>query len=155
MITDVRRMSANLRPVALDLFGLITALRILCEEVQKAHKTCVIFETTLQGETRYDAQVEIALYRIAQEALNNAAKHSGAARVALNLANNNGNIILTVQDNGKGFVTDGRPHPTSLHDGFGLVSMRDRAELLGGTFRIESTPDVGTTVYIELPLNKS
>ena len=152
IITDVRRMSANLRPTALDLFGLDTALRTLCEEVQKTHGLTVRFEADDHRESRDDSQTEIALYRIAQEALHNAVRHSAASEVSLHLAHRDGTIRLAVRDNGRGFSPAAvRPGGASLN-GYGLSSMRERAELLGGSFTVKSVPLSGTTVLVELPV---
>jgi PAS domain S-box-containing protein len=152
MIADVRRMSAHLRPMALDLFGLITAMRILCEQVQKAFSLTVTFETSLRSDERFEAQLEIAMYRIAQEALNNAGKHSRAKDIYVSLETEEMKLRMAVRDTGMGFSSDSKELPRNAPGGFGLVNMRERAELCGGIFRIESRPGHGTTVHIELPL---
>jgi signal transduction histidine kinase len=155
MITDVRRLSANLRPMALDLFGLETALRTLCEEVQRAHGVPVRFECEENAGTRENADTGIAVYRIAQEGLNNAARHSAASQILLTLSRADGTIVLRIRDDGKGFEPGHAPRMDSPLHGFGLNSMRERAELLGGKFLITSTPLGGTTICAELPAERT
>jgi PAS domain S-box-containing protein len=154
MITDVRRLSANLRPMALDLFGLEAALRTLCEEVQRAHGVSVRFECEGNAWTRENPDTGIALYRIAQEGLNNAARHSAATGITLSLSRADETIVLRIRDDGKGFEPGQAPRQDSPLHGFGLNSMQERAELLGGTFRIMSTPLGGTTICAELPAGR-
>ena len=153
MITDVRRMSANLRPMALDLFGLVTALRFLCEEIEKLHGIQVVFEHTDDLHARYDANVEIALYRIAQEALTNAAKHAQADNVLLSLSHQEGVIVIAIQDNGIGFAVEAQQPFRAPGQNMGLVSMKERAALLGGTCHIVSLPQRGTIIRVEIPID--
>ena len=98
------------------------------------------------GEERLTGAIESACYRIAQEALTNVAKHSKASHVSVRLGRGEGSIVLEVEDDGRGYST------TERGDGHGLTSMRERAELLGGSFEIRSAPGKGTRVRAELPL---
>jgi len=154
MITDVRRMSANLRPTALDLFGLETALRTLCEEVQRTHGLPVSFKSDGGNGMREHPVAEIALYRIAQEGLSNAARHSSATRATLTLSHDGGRVSLTIRDDGKGFDPGAAARRGSSLTGYGLSSMRERTELLGGSFRVVSAPSEGTTIFADLPLEQ-
>jgi len=95
---------------------------------------------------------EIALYRITQEALNNVVKHARARLVTIECGQKDGQVYLTVQDDGVGFAAAGNHHPT-LQGGFGLRTMRERAEALGGSLTIDSIPGKGTQVRVQLPLN--
>ena len=95
---------------------------------------------------------EIALYRITQEALNNVVKHARARLVTVECGQNDGHTYLVVQDDGVGFAAAANQQPT-LTGGFGLRTMRERAEALGGSLTITSTPGKGTQVRVNLPVN--
>jgi signal transduction histidine kinase len=150
-IIDVRRISSNLRPSALDDFGLVIALKMLCKDFQTIHSLRTEFEHGSVPSRRLDPSIEIALYRIAQEALSNAAEHAGASDVTVRLIYDDSLLRLVVQDNGRGFASDATGQPRSTGRGFGLISMRERTELLGGTFQIESNAGKGTTIMSIVP----
>lgn len=152
LIVEVRRMSAHLRPTALDDFGLVVALRRLCEEFQKLHKLKITFIRHGVLRDHYEADIEIALYRIAQEALFNAVKHSQATKASVRITDNGTMLVLEIQDNGRGISRRDRESAKSNRRGLGLLSMHERAKLLGGIFTLESTPQKGTTVRVEIPL---
>jgi PAS domain S-box-containing protein len=154
-ITEVRRLSSNLRPTVLDDFGLTIALNLLGREFEKAHKIPVRVELGDPVGKHLDPQIEIALYRIAQESLTNIAKHANASHVALRLALNGSRVVLTVNDNGKGFDLRDVPHSQKSGHGLGLISMRERTELLGGTWEIQSAPHEGTTIHVTIPVEGS
>jgi signal transduction histidine kinase len=97
---------------------------------------------------RHEPELETAVYRIVQEALTNASKHSGSEQVAVTVRDETGVITLTVRDHGRGF------DPASGTNGFGLVGMRERVESLGGSLSIESAPDEGATVSVRLPVRR-
>ncbi len=153
-ITEVRRISSNLRPSVLDDFGLITALRLLSKDFEHRHgmKTTLDLDSVLPDVV--DAKIEIAVYRIAQEALSNIAQHSGATTAALSLQVRGNNLCLLVRDNGKGFLSEQLMPMNSTGRGLGLMSMRERSELLGGSFTINSMRDKGTTVTVNIPLGE-
>lgn len=143
---DVRRLAVELRPKALDDFGLVPALERLAESFSEQTGIAVDFQAALSGE-RLPGEVETALYRIVQEALTNVVKHAGASHVSVVLARKGRSVTAVVEDNGRGFEarrTDGR--------GLGLVGMRERLGLLDGRLRIESTEGAGTTIVAEVPL---
>lgn len=143
---DVRRLAVELRPKALDDFGLVPALERLAETFAEQTGIAVDFEAALGGE-RLPGEVETALYRIVQEALTNVVKHAGASRVSVILSRKDGAVTAVIEDNGRGFEargTDGR--------GLGLVGMRERIGLLDGRLQIESTEGAGTTIVAEVPL---
>jgi signal transduction histidine kinase len=95
---------------------------------------------------------ELALYRVAQEALTNVAKHAGATKVRVTLTYLDDALLLDVADNGVGFSAESRTTPDSPADGYGLIGMRRRAERVGGRLTIESVPGSGTTVNLWVPL---
>ncbi len=150
LITEVRRMSSNLRPSSLDDFGLAIAMRRLCEQHQKIHKTKVAFCKSSAVPDHYDPEIEIALYRIAQEALSNISKHASAKRVTVTLSQDESVVALDILDNGKGFLPQEAETRKSSDQGMGLVSMSERAKLAGGSFRIESFKRKGTAIHVEI-----
>ncbi|MDE3058352.1 MAG: PAS domain S-box protein [Bacteroidota bacterium] len=151
-INEVRGISSNLRPTTLDDLGLVTALQLLCREFEKAQRIKVSFSARGIEKSMLDVHKETALYRIAQEALANIAKHANAKKVSLEVFAGDSFIAMTIEDNGKGFdpatpIPSGRKN----HSGFGLMNMKERSQLLGGMFRISSSRGKGTKVYLEIP----
>ncbi len=151
-ISEVRRISSNLRPSVLDDFGLIAALRLLCSEMQRATGIAVTCEVPDAAEDHVDGTTEIALYRITQEALGNISKHAHATQVDLRLGRDESDIVLTIRDNGVGFIQGDVERSRESGHGFGLRTMSERAELLGGRCDVQSTKNGGTTVTVSLPL---
>lgn len=150
LIEDVRRISSNLRPIALDHFGLVTALRLLCLEFEKVHNKKVHLETAAVAPGGYGMQVDITVYRIAQEALTNVAKHSKAKTVWVSLSSNRSVLKLMIQDDGQGFRS--RARQQGRRQGMGMMSMKERTELLGGIFSATSAQNKGLTLNVELPI---
>ena len=146
-LQDVRRLAVELRPSALDDFGLVPALERLVETFREQTEMRVDFETSL-GAERLPSEIETTLYRITQEALNNVVKHAGASRVSILLARREGSVAVVVEDDGSGFD----PGLTSGDGGLGLVGMRERVGLVGGRLRVESTPETGATLVAEVPV---
>jgi two-component system, NarL family, sensor histidine kinase UhpB len=143
----VRQMMVELRPTHLEEYGLAAAIRSHAE--QYAQRTGIAVEVQAAPRfPRLSAKKEIALFRIAQEALNNVSKHAGAARVTVTLQGSSGLLRLGISDDGRGFVPrEVAPQPAG--SGWGLTIMRERAELIGGRFQISSPPGQGTTVAVE------
>jgi PAS domain S-box-containing protein len=154
MITEIRRLSSNLHPSVLDDFGLLVALKLLCEEIEKNQKTRIVFQPADRKMGRFEPHVEIALFRIVQEALSNIGKHAGASEVCVRLGVEGETVRLQVQDNGTGFDIASVQVKKDSSRGLGLISMRERAEELGGTFQIESTPGQGTMITVEFPVHR-
>jgi signal transduction histidine kinase len=144
-LQDVRRLALELRPSALDDFGLVAALEHLTTTFGEQSGIKVDFEAAL-GEGRLPPEVETALYRIVQESLTNIAKHAQARSVSIALTKVDGAVKAVVEDDGRGF------DPASTDGGFGLVGMGERLALLGGRLRIESSPGSGTTIAMDVPL---
>ena len=145
-LQDVRRLAVELRPSALDDFGLVAALERLTDSFSQQTGIAVDFQTALADE-RLPAEVETALYRIVQESLTNVVKHARARRVSILLARRDGAVKAVVEDDGQGFDSGG-----GADHGFGLVGMRERLALLGGRLAIETGRDGGTTIAAEVPL---
>lgn len=155
LINEVRRISSNLRPSALDHFGLVTALRLLCSGLEKLHELEIIFDTDIPTFQRYDPDTEIALYRIAQEALANCIKHADTKNICLKITDEKVELVLVISDEGKGFrEQDFFKLPQKNNDHFGLINMRERTELIGGKFQIDSSPGRGTNVKVNVPITK-
>ncbi len=150
---EVRRIMSGLRPALLDELGLGEALRKLLTDLTS--RAGVELELELQPAGTGDGlppEIEISIYRIAQEAAGNALKHSGTPRLKVGLVIDSGTAELTVQDEGAGFDPQTASRPSDgMH--FGLVGMRERVELLGGRFDVRSVPAVETTVTATIPLN--
>jgi signal transduction histidine kinase len=143
-IRDLRALAVELRPTALDDFGLGPALERLTETY--ARRTGLDVDVHLANlDPRLPEAVETAVFRIVQEALTNIAKHAGATRVSVVAQRQGDRVMLVVEDDGRGFDT------ALPNGGLGLVSIRERAELLGGNLRLESSVDQGTTIAIEIP----
>jgi len=145
-IVEIRRLISALSPAVLDQLGLAPALRQLRTRFRRGHKA----QVTLQlGQLRnLDRQTASAMYRLVQECLNNIAKHSGASRVNISLHSVDKQLRLRVEDNGVGFREE---EALFKRDSFGLAGMRQRVELLGGRFDLESRPGRGTRVLVSLP----
>jgi signal transduction histidine kinase len=138
----------DLRPAGLDDLGLPEALDWLARDFERGSSVAVTLEVEgLSG--RLARPIEVELYRIAQEMLANVAKHSRATRVALRLSVEDESVSLSVEDDGIGF--DAAAALARFNRGLGLLSMRERTELLGGTFNLESTPGRGTRIRITVP----
>ena len=146
-LQDVRRLAVELRPKALDDFGLLPALKRLAQTVGENGGPDVQVEARLGGE-RLPAETETSVYRIVQEALTNVVKHADASHVSVVLARKNAGVTVVIEDDGKGFD----PGPASELGGIGLLGMRERVELLDGTLAVESSPGAGTTLVLELPV---
>ncbi|WP_082538266.1 MULTISPECIES: GAF domain-containing sensor histidine kinase [unclassified Pseudonocardia] len=139
-LDEARAAIGALRPPVLDDLGLAGALAALAREVPELDVRLDL------DERRLPDHVEVALYRIAQEALQNVQKHAGAHRVVVRLAADDGGVRLDITDDGGGFATHGGPP-----GGYGMASMRERAELIGGTLRVRARPGSGTTVVVTAP----
>ena len=150
LIADLRRQIHALRPIYLEDLGLVPALQMLCREMEDAHPIAVNFHT--DGKVRrLAADVELALYRIAQEALSNVARHAAANTATVILSFDPERVTLTVRDDGQGFVTPESPAELAPQGHFGLLGIHERAELIGAHLTLESQPGRGTRVRIELP----
>ncbi|HEV7892353.1 MAG TPA: PAS domain S-box protein [Pyrinomonadaceae bacterium] len=148
---EVHTLAWGLRPPALDDMGLETALYNYVEEWAERSRVPVDFHSAGFGEGRLPLTHETALYRIAQEALTNVAKHSGADRVSFILERRGDHVFAVVEDNGKGFDVEAATEPPGRGRRLGLLGMRERAALLGGTINVESAPGAGTTLFVRIP----
>jgi signal transduction histidine kinase len=148
-IHEVRSISENLRPSELDELGLVAAVRDLCEDFKERTQLNLDFEVP-PDPPRFGSDVELALYRIVQEALTNIEKHAEASEVKLGLNWEERFVTLAISDNGKG-LPDPKAGITKQRCGMGLIDMRERCAFLGGTFSIRSEPQLGTEIAARLP----
>jgi two-component system sensor histidine kinase UhpB len=139
-LEEVRAIARNLRPEALDDLGLAAAVRQLCNDAERAG---VLVEREIAADVRLDPEVEVVVYRVAQEAITNALRHSGGERVRVTLARLGGGAELRVADDGRG--------RGDAADGAGLRGMRERAVLAGGVLEVSSPPAGGTCVTLRVP----
>jgi PAS domain S-box-containing protein len=144
---DVQNMSHQLHPSKLEYLGLAVATQGFCREFAEQQKMKVDLESH-DVPTRLPQEISLCLFRVLQEALQNAAKHSGVRHFGVRLWGESGEIHLTVVDSGVGFDLDS----ASRNKGLGLTSMQERARLVNGTFDIESKRTGGTTIHVRVPL---
>lgn len=153
-VEEVRRITMDLRPSTLDDLGILATIAWLCREFQATYSTIEIRREIGAVESDVPNPLKIVVYRVLQEALNNVAKHSGASTVTISLAKKNNTIQLAIEDDGCGFDVDEALSVESSERGFGLGSMKERTELSGGTFVINSAKGKGTIVQALWPYNE-
>jgi signal transduction histidine kinase len=146
-LQDVRNLAVELRPKALDDFGLVAALERLTTGFTEQTGIDVDLEAQL-GDERLPGEIETALYRIVQEALTNIVKHARAQRVSILVVRKPTSAAVVIEDDGTGIAQPG----ASDRGGLGLVGMRERVRLLDGRFEIESSQGAGTTIVAEVPV---
>ncbi len=148
-IENLRRLTRALRPIYLEDLGLVTALEMLAQETGQAMNKPVEFQR--QGtERRLESAVELALYRMAQEALSNVARHAQASHASLNITFTARSVAILVTDNGQGFDVPKSPAEFAPGGHFGLLGLYERAELIGATLEIRSFPGKGTSLRVHL-----
>jgi signal transduction histidine kinase len=144
---DVQALSHELHPSILDNLGLVTAVRSFCREISEQSGAVVDFTITNVPDS-LPREVSLSLFRLVQEALHNSLKHSGETRFQVRLQGDRSGIELEVRDQGVGFdLASAR----NKH-GLGLISMRERIQLLNGTIHIDSKADAGTRIHARIPL---
>ncbi|CAG0937707.1 partial Signal transduction histidine-protein kinase/phosphatase DegS, partial [Thermoflexales bacterium] len=149
-IADVRRVIRNLRPIYLEDLGLAPAIEMLTQSIDGSAGLSATL--TIEGEIqRLAPERELALYRIVQEALNNVVKHAQAQHVQVEL-NYGAQLTVLIRDDGHGFELPNRADALSDWGHFGLIGMRERAELIAAQLTIQSAPGVGTTIELQMPL---
>jgi signal transduction histidine kinase len=144
---NLHKLAVNLRPASLDHLGLVTALQQYVNDFKRQYDIVVEFEATGMKERRLPSELETAIFRIVQESLTNVALHARARRVDVLVSHRNHRVVTVVEDDGIGFS----PASPAADDHLGLFGMRERIEMLGGKFTVESAPGKGTTVRVEVP----
>ncbi len=150
-LRDTRELSRLLRPAVLDDLGLMPALRWLARNV--GERLAIEVELSLQGiEERLDREIETLAFRVVQEALTNVAKHSGASRASVQVIRAGGRLTIGVSDAGAGFDPHRVFDAEHREGAVGLRGIRDRAELFGGSMRIDAGPGRGTRIEVAVPI---
>jgi PAS domain S-box-containing protein len=153
-LEENRRIAHNLRPSDLDELGLAAACRSFCKEVQT--RTNLSIQCRISRiEQRWSREVELNLFRIVQEAVNNIEKHARARMVHLQIGLQGEAIVLKIKDDGQGFSTAAADSDKRKGHGIGLTNMRERAVSLGGTCQVKSTLKQGTTISVRVPLKEA
>jgi signal transduction histidine kinase len=152
-IAALRNLMTDMRPASLDELGAGPALEALIERTRRLSGLTITAEIDLAYESgrqaeRHRPETEVALYRLVQEGLTNAVKHADGATVRVAVTEDEKAVTISVRDDGPGFAPDAR------HEGFGLIGVRERVALSGGTLRIESAPGAGTTLQATLPARR-
>lgn len=151
-IEDTRRLIADLRPTALDDLGLVPAIRWYAASHLEKQGVEVSVDAAAMRSMRVAPSVETALFRVAQEAINNIAKHADCCNVRISLGLHDSLVKLSIEDDGRGFDIGEASKSEFAEVRVGLVGMRERMTLLGGTLHIDSHPGKGTRVTVEVPL---
>ena len=144
-LDSVRGLSQSLHPSILEELGLESTIEWYLSTFERQSNVAVSYERTGDS-VRVDDQTAIHVYRVLQEALANVARHSGASQAAVRLRSSAGAMHLEVEDHGRGLLLNGSRR------GLGLVAMRERAALLGGTLEVVNVPEGGTRVHLTVPL---
>ena len=153
-ITAVRGLAYDLSPPGLDQLGLVQALFQSCEDFsEKSGVECNFYCAGMDG-LRLSSDIEINMYRLVQEGLNNVKKHAEANHVVVRLVASYPSILLRIEDDGKGFDVEGRLHRASKEKRMGLGSMEERVSLLNGSLKVQSCLMEGTKIFIEIPFKE-
>lgn len=150
IVSDLRRLTRDLRPIYLEDLGLIPALEMLAQDMEKALQLPVSFEKR-GAERRLPPEVELALYRITQESLNNVGKHAQAAHAEIQLGFGDKEVTLAVRDNGRGFDVPESPAAMVPAGHYGLLGIQERAEAIGARVHLQSTYGAGTELVVVYP----
>lgn len=156
IINDMREIIFDLRPMSLSNIGFVSTIESYCQHLRRNDNLDVVLKVSGQ-EQKLSSISSVTLYRILQEACNNSLKHSKANKIYIRISFTENTIELNVDDNGVGFdisSTEERLQEDFLH-GFGLSTMRERANLLSGTFSINSKPGFGTKIHVSVPLKEA
>lgn len=145
-LEEVREITNNLRPQLLDRLGLTKALTAMCKKVSGVVEIECAIDTV---DNLFSENEEISIYRIAQESVNNIIKHSNASNAIVNIKRFENKVIITIEDNGRGFDI---LKVKSSYGGLGLVGLKERTQLLGGEFAIDSEVEEGTRIEVKIPI---
>jgi len=150
-LASVRRLIGDLRPIYLEDLGFVPALEMLARQVEERHGLPV--RMTVSGATvRLAPDLELAAFRVVQQALDNVAAHAKASSAAVRVRFDHDGLTLEVEDDGRGFTAPDQPADLARQGHFGLMGMRERAMLYGGAMSIRTAPGQGTTVTVRLPV---
>jgi two-component system, NarL family, sensor histidine kinase DegS len=147
-LSEVRRIIYDLRPMALDDLGLVPTLKKYLQTIEEYNKGVTVSFVHIGEEIRLPSRMEVAVFRLVQESVQNALKHAEGTNIEVKMEINSDQLLVMVKDNGKGFDTT-----VKKENAFGLIGMKERVELLEGTLTIRSKVGFGTSVFIRIPLN--
>lgn len=150
-IAEVKRISYHVMPQAIVDFGLEAALKGLCDTIKKFSSLSIDFRYIREFEHKLDFEISIAVFRIAQEGLNNIVKHAGATTVNLHVLDKEDELYFILEDNGKGFDEN----ELISNPGSGLRNIRERVVLLNGSVEIHTAIDKGTSIEIHIPVQRT
>ncbi len=154
VLEEVRRLAWGMHPSVLDDYGLDIALSRLTEKISDHSQLAIDYQYSgVPDSERLPAQVEVTLYRIAQEGISNVVRHSNATQSSVVVLQRQDEVLLLIEDNGSGF--DSNLVQQKLESGLGLTGMKERAALLGGDCAVESVLEIGTTIRVKIPLIKA
>lgn len=153
-LEEVRKIIFNLRPMALDDLGIVPTLRKYIQDFEEKTKIRTLFHL-IGRETRFPSGLEVAIFRLVQEALSNVLKHAKATYVCVELTLEREQVKIYIVDNGIGFNVDITQRVITKGNNFGLLGMRERVELLEGTMEIDSEKDSGTKITMVIPIGSS
>ena len=153
-IDDLRRLSLDLRPSILDNLGLVSAIRWVCDRISQESDINIAIDTANFNNNLPD-YIELSLFRIAQESLNNIIRHSKASNVVIKLKSNKDFVNLSIKDDGQGFECPEKLSNFIVDGKMGLVDIEERVNSLKGTFEIYSKINEGTLLSVSIPLNQS
>ncbi|MDF2499443.1 MAG: histidine kinase [Anaerosporomusa subterranea] len=153
-LDEIHRLSVELRPSILDDMGLVPALEKYVADYRATYQIDADVHVTWRWNRRLPREVEVAVYRIIQEALTNVAKYAQAKNVSVILACDERGMEAIIEDDGVGFAADELMQESATGNKLGLYGMRERAEVLGGAVKVESSVGVGTTIFLRIPLQR-
>jgi signal transduction histidine kinase len=154
LIEEVRRISQNLHPSILDDLGLATAVRSFCRQVQQNDADLTIEADVSQELDSISERLQLVVYRVAQECVTNAARHGKAKNIRLRLVHEDEQLVFDIEDDGIGFDTEASGGQGAEGSGMGLNNIRERTEIFGGRFFLESKPGAGTMVRCRWPIER-
>jgi signal transduction histidine kinase len=150
--SEISFLAWELRPSALDDVGLVEMIATFVREWSRHYETPADFHSSGVKTVVFDDNAETHIYRIAQEALNNIAKHAKASSVSVLLERRENDVLLIIEDDGVGFLTGTVSRAKRGGKGLGLRGMSERATLIGGSIEIESVPGKGTSIFVRIPV---
>jgi two-component system sensor histidine kinase UhpB len=145
-IEEIRKLSKSLVAPSLGDLGLLNALNDLAEDISDTGILTVTVESDIGSDTRFDKSLELMLYRVVQEQINNIRKYASAGKAVISLKQEGNSLVLTVRDDGAGF------DPAKKAKGIGLRNIRSRVEYYSGEMKIISSPGKGCTLQVSIPL---
>ena len=149
--SELRRVAMDLRPPMIDDLGILATMSWFFREFRNTCQNIKIEKNILVAENKIPVTVKVSIFRILQESFSNIVKHANADHIRVNLIEDNNVLLLSVEDNGRGFRTGEKGKYFSLSGGFGLISMKERAKQSGGDYCINSAPGQGTRIYVSWP----